>query len=141
VKAKQRVAAGIWVSPLADETPEAEALRLARMGMKSRQVRRAEVEAGAWRNPALTPAARAKLSRPRTILDPVLHQAQEKLNSGQRVADLTPEEQAAYRAHRREMERAQRERWTPEERERRHEKWREYARRARERRKSKGGEG
>ena len=67
-------------------------------------MRKAEVEAGTWRNPALTDEAREKLSRPRKHADnPTLHSAIEKLRQGTPVADLTPAEQEAHRTYRRQL--------------------------------------
>ncbi len=94
-KQRERVARGEWQNPvtLIQDDPE----KLVRWKEKVREgVRRArkqEVLEGRWKNPALSPEARAKLSRPRKHGDnPALHSALEKLRQGYRVADLTPEE-------------------------------------------------
>lgn len=100
-KAKKRVAAGVWVNPLAFETPESRREHARKAGQATAEQHKAAIVAGTWRNPALSQKARRKLSRPRTIADPVLHRAYERLNAGAHMADLTPEEQDACRAHRR----------------------------------------
>ena len=137
-KARQRVARGEWQNPakLNPPTGEEQAHR-ARLG------RRREVEAGTWRNPALDNAARKKLSRPRKHSGP-LHQAIEKLSRGQKMADLTPEEQQAHRRYRAKLRAARRDEvnaWhrryyhkrqaemTAEEREAQRAKWRKANRR------------
>ena len=103
-KLRQAVAEGRWQNPhhLHPPTGEEQAAR-ARLG------RRREVAEGCWRNPALDPAARAKLSTPRKhAADPVLHSALEQLRQGARMGGLTAEEQSRYRAYRRELELARR---------------------------------
>ena len=73
---------------------------------RSEKIRR-RIKAGTWRNPALSDTARAKLSRPRKHSGP-LAQAIEKLGRGLAMADLTPEEQAAYRQYQAELRQARR---------------------------------
>ena len=123
-KVKQRMARGEWQNPAKLSPPTGkEQARRARLGRKR------EVEAGTWRNPALTDEAREKLSRPRKHGDnPALHSAMEKLRQGYRVNQLTPEEQSAHRTYRREQQANMHASWTPEERERQRKKWREYKR-------------
>jgi len=96
-KMLQRMERGEWRNPmqLRPPTPEEQAER-------ARKGRLAEVEAGTWRNPALSDEAREKLSRPRKHFG-VLASALEKLHQGVPVAQLTPEEQDAHRAYRREL--------------------------------------
>lgn len=123
-------------------TPEEQARR-ARLG------RRREVATDAWRNPALTADARRKLSAPRKHSGP-LADAIDKLGQGLGVADLTPAEQAAFRAHQaalraqrkdeinaqaRERYRRQQASLTDAEREAQRAKWRQ----ANQRRAQKGG--
>jgi hypothetical protein len=108
-KAKRRVAAGVWVNPLNLETPEQRREHARKAGQATARQHRAALADGTWRNPALSNDARAKLSRPRTIDDPVLHRAQERLNAGEHMRDLTPEEREAYRAHSRDVASARRE--------------------------------
>lgn len=75
--------------------------------------------------------ARAKLSRPRKHSG-ALADAIEKLRlPGVGMADLTPEEQNAYRAHARTQARQRRTQWTDEERAEARRKWREAWRRRR----------
>ncbi len=95
-KARERVARGEWQNPhfLNPPTPEEQARR-------SHLARKREVERGTWRNPALSAAARAKLSRPRKHND-LVHRALEKLRIGT-MADLTDEERDAYREYRRQL--------------------------------------
>jgi acyl-CoA reductase-like NAD-dependent aldehyde dehydrogenase len=88
------------------------------------------VAAGRWRNPALTDAARAKLSRPRRHTG-ALHNALEKLKRGLRVADLTAEQQDAHRAYRRQQRAELWARMTEEQRARLRAKWRADVRRRR----------
>ena len=104
-KARERVAAGTWYNPRSAMTPE----QISQAQSKaSRKGRLREVEEGRWRNPALEAEARAKLSRPRRHADnPALHRAMEKLRDGT-MADLTPEERAAYRQHCRELAQSRR---------------------------------
>jgi hypothetical protein len=102
-KARERVARGEWQNPhhLNPPTPEEQSRR-------ARLARSREVRAGTWRNPALTPEARKKLSRPRKHSG-ALHAALEKLRLGTPVAELTDEEREAHRAYRRELARRKRE--------------------------------
>ena len=110
-KARERVRRGEWQNPSpllrADATPEEiETWRRKVAGGVSR-ARQQEVTEGCWHNPALSEEARRKLSRPRKHTDdPVLHSAMEKLTAGLPMADLTTEEQEAYRAYRRRLRRA-----------------------------------
>lgn len=80
-------------------TPEEQARR-ASLG------RQREVEAGTWRNPALTDEAKAKLSQPRQH-EGDLHSAIEKLRTGT-MADLSDDEAAAYRQYRQGLRNARR---------------------------------
>ena len=137
-KARERVARGEWVNPADINPPDP-----ARIGAAVSRFRRAEVEAGTWRNPALSDEARAKLSRPRKHSG-ALHSALEKLKAGCSVSDLTDEEAEAHRAYRQklrdarrdELNAANRERYrrrqakmTDEERVAQRQKWREANRR------------
>lgn len=117
-KTRARVTAGTWQNPhhLNPPTGEEQARR-ARLG------RLREVAAGAWRNPALTDAARVKLSRPRTHTGD-LHAAIEKLGHGLSVADLSPKEQEAHRSYRRRLWAARVATMTQEERDRRRAQYR-----------------
>ncbi len=99
-KARQRVAAGTWQNPRDGMTPEQIS---AQQSEASRKARLREVEEGRWRNPALSDAAREKLSRPRKHAG-LLHRVIEKLRGGS-VRGLTPEEAEAHRAWRRELAR------------------------------------
>lgn len=133
-KARARVRRGEWQNPakLNPPTPEEQARR-ASLGRKR------EVVAGTWRNPALTTAARKKLSRPRKHSG-VLHSAIEKLGRGLSVSQLTPEEQEVHRQYRRDLVAARRDevnawyrryyhqrqaRMTDEERDAQRGRWRE----------------
>ena len=103
-KLRQAVAEGHWQNPHHLHPPTA-----AEQAARSRKGRLREVAEGRWRNPALDPAARAKLSTPRKYAaDPVLHSALEQLRQGARMVDLTAAEQARYRSYRREQELARR---------------------------------
>lgn len=121
-KLRERVARGEWQNPatLRPPTPEEQAAR-------ARRGRLREVAAGVWRNPALSDAARAKLSRPRKTSG-ALADAIEKLRKGN-MADLSPDEADAYRAHARARQAALRASWTDEERAEARRKWREAWRR------------
>jgi hypothetical protein len=122
-KLRQRIAAGAWRNPATLRPPTG-----AEQASRARKGRQREVSEGRWRNPALSDAARAKLSRPRRHTG-VLHSALEKLKRGLRVAALTAEEQDAHRAYRRQQ-RAELWARTPEEqRARLRAKWREDVRR------------
>jgi len=101
-KACERVRMGQWVNPALIHPPTPE-----NIGAGVKQARLREVEAGAWRNPALDDEAREKLSRPRKHSG-VLHSAIEKLSRRLSVSELTPEEQEAHRLYRRELRIARR---------------------------------
>ncbi len=92
-KQREHVRRGEWKNPAKLNPPSRE-----EQSKRSRLGRLREVARGIWRNPALTPAAREKLSRPRKHSG-ALHRAMEKLRSG-KMADLTDEERAAWRAYR-----------------------------------------
>lgn len=132
-KLHERVLLGEWVNPatIRPPTPEEQSAR-------SRKGRLREVEEGTWRNPGLTPEAREINSLPHKHTG-ALASAIEKLKK-MKMADLTPEEQEAYRAHARELRAVRREEanaWyrerykrqqasmTPEQKEAQREKWRE----------------
>jgi hypothetical protein len=126
-KAKERVQRGEWQNPhhLNPPTPEEQ-------GRRASLGRKREVEAGTWRNPADSPEAREKLSRPRKHDDnPVLHRALEKLKSGT-VADLTDEEAEAHRVYRRTLVAARRAELNARARERYHEQQETLTEEARE---------
>jgi hypothetical protein len=97
-KLQQRIERGEWVNPrsvLSDEENRRLNAQAGRLGRKR------EVQAGTWRNPALSAEARAKLSRPRKHSG-ALHRAIEKLRAGT-TADLTDEERTAYRLYQRAL--------------------------------------
>lgn len=99
----ERVKRGEWINPrsvLSDEENRRLNAQAGRLGRKR------EVDAGTWRNPALSAEARAKLSRPRKHSG-ALHRAMEKLRSGT-MADLTEEERRAYRLYQKELRRRRR---------------------------------
>lgn len=139
-KVRQRIARGEWINPATLNPPDP-----ANVSAGISRAKKAAALAGTWRNPALDEAAREKLSQPRKHGgNPVLHRAIEKMKPGAKVADLTPEEQAAHRAYRRELREARREEdnayhrryyrqkraaMTPEEREAQRERWRKANRR------------
>ena len=149
-KAKQRVAMGEWENPsplVRNETSAEERQEfLEKVGIGIRRRRKKEVEKGTWRNPALTPEARRKLSRPRKH-NGVLRKAIEKLRKGS-MADLTDEEARAYRKYRRELRvnrrdeaNAKHRAWyhkrqaqmTPEENEKQRARWRKQNRKRQQR--------
>lgn len=101
-KLRQAVQTGTWQNPakLRPPTPEEQSAR-------SRKGRLREVAEGRWRNPALTPAARAKLSRPRKHSGP-LASAIERLKTGVSMSGLTIEEADAYRSYARQRRAARR---------------------------------
>ncbi len=113
-KARERVERGDWQNPHHLTPPtQMEQARRARLGRKR------EVTAGTWRNPADSPEAREKLSRPRKHGDnPVLHRALEKLKAGQKISDLTSEEAGAHRVYRSELVSARRDELNAQARER-----------------------
>lgn len=117
-KIHERMEAGRWQNPRELHPPDPE-----RIGLGVSRTWKARVRAGTWRNPALSPAARAKLSRPRRHAG-ALASAIERLCAGARVSDLAPEEQAAHRTYRRAQVAALRARQTPEQIERRREQYR-----------------
>lgn len=100
-KMMERVEAGEWVNPRSLMTPEEIS---AAQSEASRKGRLREVAEGRWRNPALTDAARAKLSRPRKHHG-LLHTALEKLTAGKRMAELTVAERRVYHAYRTRLKR------------------------------------
>lgn len=95
-KTLQRIKTGQWKNPFAVRPPTAD-----EQAERARKGRLREVREGRWRNPATTEEAREKLSRPRKHAG-ILHAAIEKLRKG-KMADLTPEEQEAYREYRRNL--------------------------------------
>lgn len=97
----ERVRRGEWQNPhhLNPPTNEEQARR-ARLG------RQREVAAGTWRNPALSDAARVKLSRPRKHRG-ALHRVMEKLRT-LKVSELTARERSLYRAYQRDLARQRR---------------------------------
>lgn len=96
-KVQARIASGEWQNPAAlNPATPAEQSRRAGLGRKR------EVEAGTWRNPALTDEARIKLSRPRKHSG-ALHSAIEKLGRGVPSAELTDDEREAHREYRRRL--------------------------------------
>ena len=112
-QAKARVRLGEWEnpSPLVREDVSDEELKscLEAMAAGVSRVRKAEVETGIWRNPALGAVARKKLSRPRVHTDnPLLHRAFERLRQGASVAELSVDEREAHRSYRRELYAARR---------------------------------
>jgi hypothetical protein len=116
-KTKRRIARGEWQNPADLNTPSPENIA---EGVS--RTRKAEVAAGTWRNPALTPDAKKKLSRPHKHGDnPVLHSALEKLRHGT-VADLTDEEAQAHRDYRLALAQARREELNANARERYHQR-------------------
>lgn len=124
-QARLRVAHGQWVNPATINKPDP-----ANISAGVSLARKAEVEAGTWRNPALDDEAREKLSRPRVHTDdPILHSAIEKLGRGLRVNRLTPDEQRAHRAWRRNQRRAWWQGKSEAEKEAQRRKWRELWRR------------
>lgn len=96
VKQKERVRQGKWLNPMHIRPPTP-----AEQAERARKGRLREIAEGRWRNPALDPAARAKLSQPRKHSGP-LHRALEKLRFGS-TADLTEEELQAHREYRRKL--------------------------------------
>lgn len=95
-KLRESVARGEWVNPNAIRPPT-----FAEQSARARKGRLREVEAGTWRNPGLTPQARAKNSQPHKHSG-VLAEAIEKLRHG-KMADLTPQQADAYRAYKRQL--------------------------------------
>lgn len=137
-KVRGRVARGEFVRPDTITKPDP-----ANIGRAAKATRLREVAEDRWRNPALTPEAREFLSKPRKHSG-ALASAIDRLKRGAKVSDLTPEEQEAHRAYRRELRTARhedvkawhRERYkrkqaemTPEQREAQREKWRQRNRR------------
>lgn len=92
---------GSWVNPQVAPPSPAEQSRRARLG------RLREVAAGTWRNPGLTPEARAVNTLPHKHTGD-LASAIEKLKAGAHVSDLTPAEADAHRAYRRALVAARR---------------------------------
>ncbi len=139
-KALQRVQAGEWVNPRSLMSTE----EISRVQTRaSRTARRREVAEGHWRNPALDPQAKRKLSRPRKHRG-ALARAIEKLGQAKSVSELTPAEQRAHRAWakrrraarrdevnalRREWDRRRWENMTEAERQVQRAKWREQNKR------------
>ena len=105
-KQRQRVASGEWHSPHDYMTPEQISLAQSKA---ARRGRLREVAEGRWRNPALTPEAREKLSRPRKHGDnPTLHRAIEKLRQGVRLVELPQDERDAYHQYQAQLRAARR---------------------------------
>lgn len=89
-KLRLAIAAGAWQNPAEINPPDP-----ANLSAGARRLRLREVAAGTWRNPGLTPEARAINSLPHKHSGP-LAAAIEKLKAGRRVADLTDEERQAH---------------------------------------------
>lgn len=117
-KLKQSIADGRWPNPAKINPPDPR-----NIGEGVSKHRREEVAKGRWRNPALTDEARAKLSKPRRH-EGILHRAIERLKQGEKLADLTPEERAAYREYRRNLYAQRKAAMTPEEIEQQRARWR-----------------
>jgi len=113
-KTLARIARGEWQNPAELRPPTSD-----EQSYRARKGRKREVAEGHWRNPALSDEARRKLSRPRKH-DGILHLVIEKLKQGLGVADLTPEEQDAHRAYRKQLRDAKREELNRQARERYH---------------------
>ena len=107
-KMQARVVAGEWRHPHEYMTPEQISETQSKV---ARRGRLREVAEGRWRNPALSPAAREKLSRPRKHGDnPALHRALEKFRQGAgAAAALTDEEREAHRQYRAQLRAVRRE--------------------------------
>ena len=101
-KLRIAVAAGAWQNPAHLRPPTS-----AEQSDRSRQGRLREVAEGRWRNPGLTPEARAINSLPHKHSGP-LAAAIEKLKVCRRLADLTDDEHAAYLAYSRALRAARR---------------------------------
>jgi len=133
-KILKRIERGEWSNPAELHPPDPQAVS---EGIRRARLR--EVQEGRWRNPGLTPEAREINSRPHKHSGP-LAEAIERFKAGARTADLTPEQQEAHRAYRRQLAAARREEinaWhreryariqanlTEEERKAQSEKWRQ----------------
>jgi len=105
VKAKKRVAAGVWKNPRSFLSVKENRELNVNAARKGRQ---REIAEGRWRNPALDDAAREKLSRPRTVTDPLVHRAIELMRQGMKLRELPAELRNAYNAYSREYEREHR---------------------------------
>lgn len=100
-QAKARVRRGIWKNPLWLESPESRRVHASIAGRKGRLQ---DVAAGTWRNPALSEAARTKLSRPRVHAEqPLVHRAMELMRRGMKLRELPGEVHLAYNAYRRDL--------------------------------------
>lgn len=93
---RERIERGMWVNPASLHAPDPE-----KVGLGVSRRRKREVASGTWRNPGLTPEARAINSRPRKHSG-LLARAMEILRRG-RMADLTSEEADVYREYRRQQ--------------------------------------
>ncbi len=143
-KIKQHIAAGTWKNPAHDLTPPQRSEISRRAGTVART---REVAEGRWRNPGLTPEARAINSRPEKHGDnPVLHHAFELMQQGVKLSEMPQAERDAYNANNRRLYAEKREekraKWnaaykrrqtvlTPEQRAAQRAKWREANRRKR----------
>jgi len=101
-KTLARIARGEWQNPADLHPPTSD-----EQAYRARKGRRKEVADGRWRNPALSDDAREKLSRPRKH-NGLLHTVIEKLKQGLSVANLSPDEQDAHRAYRKQLRDARR---------------------------------
>jgi hypothetical protein len=97
-----RITRGEWQNPSKLRPPTSQ-----EQAERARKGRLSEVATNAWRNPALDPDARSKLSTPRRHTG-ILHSAIEKIKRGSSVADLTFEEAEAHREYRRQLRAARR---------------------------------
>jgi len=107
-----RIARGEWQNPAELRPPTSD-----EQAYRARKGRRREVADGRWRNPALSADAREKLSRPRKH-NGLLHTVIEKLKQGLSVANLSPDEQDAHRAYRKQLRDARRDELNRQARER-----------------------
>ncbi|MCX7756128.1 MAG: hypothetical protein N2117_12935 [Anaerolineales bacterium] len=95
---RRRIASGQWKNPRSALSPEE---LHALQSSAARKGRLREVAEKRWRNPALSEAARRKLSCPRKHTG-ALHRAIEKLRCGS-ISELMDEEATAYREYRRQL--------------------------------------
>lgn len=102
-KTRARIERGEWANPAELNPPDP---KVVTEGIREARLR--EVQEGRWRNPGLTPEAREINSRPHKHSG-ALAEAIERLNAGASTSDLTPEQQEAHRAYRRQLEAARRE--------------------------------
>jgi len=125
-KTLARIAAGEWINPATLHPPDP-----VNVGIGVRRSILGRIRQGVWTNPALSQAARKKLSRPRKHSGP-LAVAIDRLDSGSKISDLSEDEATAYRTWRKERYSILKSTQSEEDKAQRRAQWRAYWHRRRQ---------